>query len=71
LLVRKEDIESRVQEQEQDQEEDEDEAPPPSPKELQYVRDIKWVSFISCLLTILLLFLFKKMFLAVNYICVF
>ncbi|KAG6781296.1 hypothetical protein POTOM_014190 [Populus tomentosa] len=37
LLVRKEDVESRVQ----DQEEEEDEAPPPSPQELQHVRDIK------------------------------
>ena len=49
-------IESRVQEQEQDQEEEEDEAPPPNPHELQYVRDIRRVSFISCLLTTLLLF---------------
>ncbi|XP_011022298.1 PREDICTED: uncharacterized protein LOC105124121 isoform X5 [Populus euphratica] len=39
LLIRKEDVESRVQ----DQEEEEDEAPPPSPQELQYVRDIKRV----------------------------
>uniref|UniRef100_A0A6M2ERS7 Uncharacterized protein n=1 Tax=Populus davidiana TaxID=266767 RepID=A0A6M2ERS7_9ROSI len=39
LLVRKEDVESRVQ----DQEEEEDEAPPPSPQELQYVRDIERV----------------------------
>jgi hypothetical protein len=53
-MIRKEDVESLVQHQE----EEEDEAPPPSPQELQYVRDIKRVSFISCLLTILLLFLF-------------
>ncbi|KAG6783010.1 hypothetical protein POTOM_012440 [Populus tomentosa] len=39
LLVRKEEVESRVQ----DQEEEEDEAPPPSPQELQHVRDIKRV----------------------------